>query len=327
MIRTGERFGANHVIQVLSGSREKRVLEMGHERLSVHGIARDYGRPQLREIIGLLQERGLLVRSEGEYPTLAVAPEGRELLRGRQPLSLPRPIGADGARAPGRATSTAIAPEPDATLFEELRGLRRRLAVAQNVPPYVVFGDVSLRHMAAAFPQSMEAFSRIPGVGEVKLEQYGPDFLAVIRAYAEANGLADRSDAAPLPQPSGERARARDRERRERRLGPTHDATRELLSRRLSIAEMAQLRSVAETTIVGHLELLAARGDVLDLAHLLPAADRLSEIEAAFEVCGSAYLRPVRDHLGEQFTYDELRLVRMHLRQQGRLPEQETPPN
>ena len=327
VIRTGERFGANHVIQVLTGSREKRVLEMGHERLSVHGIARDYGRPQLREIIGLLQERGLLVRSEGEYPTLAVAPEGRELLRGRQPLSLPRPIGADGARAPGRATSTAVAPEPDATLFEELRALRRRLAVAQNVPPYVVFGDVSLRHMAAAFPQSMEAFSRIPGVGEVKLEQYGPDFLAVIRAYAEANGLADRSDAAPLRQPSGERARARDRERRERRLGPTHDATRELLSRRLSIAEMAQLRGVAETTIVGHLELLAARGDVLDLAHLLPAADRLSEIEAAFEVCGSAYMRPVRDHLGEQFTYDELRLVRMHLRQQGRLPEQETPPD
>ena len=101
VIRTGERFGANHVIQVLSGSREKRILEMGHERLSVHGIARDYGRPQLREIIGLLQERGLLVRSEGEYPTLAVAPEGRELLRGRQPLSLPRPIGADGAGAPG----------------------------------------------------------------------------------------------------------------------------------------------------------------------------------------------------------------------------------
>ena len=322
MIRTGERFGANHVIQVLSGSREKRILEMGHERLSVHGIARDYGRPQLREIIGLLQERGLLVRSEGEYPTLAVAPEGRELLRGRQPLSLPRPIGVDG-----RATSKAAAPEPDATLFEELRGLRRRLAVAQNVPPYVVFGDVSLRHMAAAFPQSMEAFSRIPGVGEVKLEQYGPGFLEVIRAYAEANGLADRSDTAPLRQPSGERARARERERRERRIGPTYDATRELLSRRLSIAEMAQLRGVAETTIVGHLELLAARGDVLDLAHLLPAADRLSETEAAFEVCGSAYMRPVRDHLGEQFAYDELRLVRMHLRQQGRLSEQETPPN
>ena len=200
VVRTGERFGANHVIQVLTGSREKRVLEMGHERLSVHGIARDYGRPQLREIIGLLQEQGLLVRSEGEYPTLAVTPEGREFLRGRQPLSLPRPIGADGAGAPGRATSTAAAPEPDATLFEELRALRRRLAVAQNVPPFVVFGDVSLRHMAAAFPRSMEALSRIPGVGEVKLEQYGPHFLEVIRAYAEANGLADQSDAAPLPQ-------------------------------------------------------------------------------------------------------------------------------
>ena len=98
VIRTGERFGANHVIQVLSGSREKRILQLGHEQLSVHGIAKAFGRTQLREIIGQLQARGLLVRSEGEYPTLAVSSEGREFLRSRQTLSLLRPVHSDGPR-------------------------------------------------------------------------------------------------------------------------------------------------------------------------------------------------------------------------------------
>ena len=83
VVRTGERFGANHIIQVLSGSREKRILELGHDRLSVYGIAKDVGRPELREIIGQLQARRLLVRSEGEYPTLAVTDGGRQLLQGR----------------------------------------------------------------------------------------------------------------------------------------------------------------------------------------------------------------------------------------------------
>ena len=70
VIRTGERFGENHVIQVLIGSRTKRVLELGHDQLSVHGIAKDFGRPQLRDVIGQLQARELLARSEGQYPTL-----------------------------------------------------------------------------------------------------------------------------------------------------------------------------------------------------------------------------------------------------------------
>ena len=181
--------------------------------------------------------------------------------------------------------------------------------------------------MAAAFPQSMEAFSRIPGVGEVKLEQYGPGFLEVIRAYAEANGMPDRSDAAPLRQPSGERARSRERERRERRLGPTHDATRSFCPggcpspRWRSFAAWRRPQSWATWS----------SWPLGATSWIWPTSCRrrtgLSEIEAAFEVCGSAYMRPVRDHLGEQFTYDELRLVRMHLRQQGRLPEQETPPD
>ena len=85
VIRTGERFGANHVIQVLKGSREKRVLKLGHDRLSVYGIAKEFGRLQIREIIGQLEARGLLVRSEGEYPTLSVSSKAGISCRGASP--------------------------------------------------------------------------------------------------------------------------------------------------------------------------------------------------------------------------------------------------
>ena len=112
-------------------------------------------------------------------------------------MTLPLPRTAYAGYAPGNGPNLGGSPaapmEYDEVLFEELRALRRRLADVRDVPAFVIFGDVSLRHMAAAFPQSMEEFSRIHGVGEVKLEQYGPEFLEVIRGYSEVNGLPDRT--------------------------------------------------------------------------------------------------------------------------------------
>ena len=318
VIRTGERFGANHVIQVLSGSREKRILQLGHEQLSVYGIVKDFGRTQLREIIGQLQALGLLVRSEGEYPTLAVSPEGREFLRSRQTLALLRPAAGDGPRGAGESAATM---EYDEGLFQELRALRSRLADARDVRAFVIFGDVSLRHMAAIFPHSMEEFSSILGVGQAKLVQYGPEFLGVIRSYAEANGLPDRTDGAPARQESEGRYGGQERQRPLRAGGTTYDATMELLSQRLSISQIAQQRGLAEGTIITHIERLAGQSIILDLDHLMPAEERLKRIEKAFGVCGSAPLRPVLEVLGTGFTYDELRLVRIYLRQEGRLPD------
>ena len=320
VIKTGERFGANHVMQVLIGSREKRILELGHDRLSVYGIAQEFARPQLREIIGHLQAKGLLARSDGEYPTFAVTPGGREFLRSRETLTLPRPSDAANEREerPGRSGSSAPPMEHDEKLFEELRALRRRLAEAREVPPYVIFSDLSLRHMAAAFPQNTEEFSRINGVGEAKLEQYGPEFLSVIRNYAEVNGLPDRparKDLNPSRPPPG------DRERPKRR-GATFIETQALIAQKLSVEQIAQQRGLNENTVVGHLERLVDEGVELDLEHLTPEGERLDQIKEAFDTCGSAFLKPVWEFLGSEFTYVELRLARLCLRRQGQLADE-----
>ena len=323
VVRTGERFGALHVARVLRGSREKRVLELGHDRLSVYGIGKDYTEDQLREVMGLLQARGLLARNEGEYATLAVSQRGRDFLKGREKLSLPHlKSGADAARVGGSSrgmgerSAATVADDYDQALFEVLRGLRRDLADRQQVPPFVVFGDVSLRYMAAAFPQSMESFARMPGVGNAKLKQYGERFVAAIRGYAEPKNIADRTGEMASATGPAVVSREGRKERREGRRSDTYEQTVALLSQGMNISRIAQERSLAETTIIGQIERMASQGRELPLEHLLPEPDRLRRIRDAFDICGDEYLKPVREYLGPEFGYDEIRLTRLCLRQE-----------
>ena len=135
----------------------------------------------------------------------------------------------------------------------------------------------------------MEEFSRIHGVGDVKLEQYGPEFLEVIRGYSEVNGLPNRTGVSVK------------RQQPESRRGATYNETKSLLAQKLSVSQIAQQRNLAETTIIGHLERMAGQGLILDLEHLLPSAEKLDNITEAFDVCGSDLLRPVWEFLGTQY--------------------------
>ena len=316
VVRTEERYGANHVIDVLVGSREKRVLGLGHDQLSVYGIVKDFSKKQLKEIVGQVQAEGLLVRSEGDYPTLSVSPEGWEFLRQRKSLSLMKP--AEEARVPTSGLSDSTF-EYDRALFEELRELRRRMASERNVPPYVIFGDVSLRHMAAAYPCSKEEFSRMHGVGEVKLQEYGPEFVTLVSEYVEAHDIDVPSSGALTNYPrvlstTGRRGNSEDGS-----LSATHESTRAMLEQGMTIDQIAQERGLSKNTIIGHMERITAQGVDLELEHFAPEPERLAVIEEAFRESGSALLGPVKEQLGDDYDYEELKLARIHLRQQGRL--------
>ena len=302
---------------MLVGSREQRILAAGHDELSVYGIVQDYDRNQLREVLGLLQGRGLLERNDGEYPTLKVTPMGRAFLQGRERLSLPglQETPFDGAQdrlrtgwANAPRASAGVSVEYDAGLFEELRALRRRLADAQDVPAFIVFGDVALRHMASSRPRTLEAFGHVPGVGRAKLEAYGAAFVEAISGYADAHGLAATE----------ELLEATDRPASGRRAS-TQDATREMLSRGLSVAAIARERGISSKTVLGHIERMDHRGETLEVSHLQLAPERMGLVEEAIAQCGEAFLRPLWEYLGSGFSYDEIRIARVCLRQQGRV--------
>ena len=191
VIRTGERFGAGYVIHVLRGSRSSTVSERGHDTLSVYGIARDHSTGELRHFITQLAARGLLDLGPSDYPTYRVSEAGRAFLRNREGLALARPRTPQSVRTDRPGDDR----EYDAALFEKLRVLRKSIADAKRVPPYIVFGDRPLLQMARYYPQSRDSFSRISGVGNAKLEEYGEDFLKVIREHTANGQLRER----PIP--------------------------------------------------------------------------------------------------------------------------------
>ena len=310
IIRTGERFGAEHVIQVLRGGRARRLRAAGHDRLSVHGIARDHDRVELYDIVSLLEDAGLVRHSGDRYRSLVVTRSGRDFLRQRQPLTLAR-VKPEEADSPQ--------PQPDVDqldfdrdLFDRLRDLRFQLAQARKVPPYVIFDDRSLQEMAYYLPRSRENFSEIFGVGRVKLHDFANDFLTVIGDYADSHGLAER----PRPQPRTSRTRSTPRK------GSTQRQTLELLLSGLSISDVSRRRGLTEATIMSHLEHLIAAGETLPLERQLPDPERVTRISEAFAQMQSPALTPVKNILGDDYSYEELRLVRAWLDQQGRMQDE-----
>ena len=167
---------------------------MRHEKLGCYAALGEASKSEVRTWIDQLIGQGLLSRTDAEYPTVTLTASGARVLRGEEaagPLSrAPRPVKARPARESGGAR-VAVAADPtsadgetyDRALFDALRALRRSLAQARGVPPYLVFSDVSLRDMARRRPRTSVEFLEVKGVGEWKSEEYGASFLAAIRAH------------------------------------------------------------------------------------------------------------------------------------------------
>ena len=179
--RVGERFGVKHVVDVLRGADTERIRSLGHDRLSTYGIGADLGDAEWTSILRQLIHLGLLVQDVANYSVLKLTAAARPVLRGERTLTLARPRIKEKRRKPAKAARNL---EPaDQELFEALRELRKRLADAQGVPPYVIFGDATLIQMSRDKPRTEDDMLEINGVGQVKLERYGAEFLDVIGTF------------------------------------------------------------------------------------------------------------------------------------------------
>jgi len=192
--RTGQRFGAAHVIDVLRGKDTDKVRRNRHERLSTFGIGEDRSAVQWRSILRQLMVQGRLYSDAERYGALRLTPRSRTLLRGEERIRLREDPPAKRAK---RVVKTARAlsyevPAVDQPLWEALRELRTRLSREAGVPPYVIFHDATLREMVRLRPASPAEFLALKGVGEKKLERYGEPFLLVLR---EQKGVTESSAA------------------------------------------------------------------------------------------------------------------------------------
>lgn len=178
--RCQERFGMAYVIDVLRGSKDKRILENRHDQLSTYGIGKDHTAEEWRTLGRSLLHQGLLSETSDGYAVLKLNPQSWEVLRKQRTVYLSVP------NCPRRETPSRSQSRADAELlFDQLRRLRKQIADEQGVPPYVVFADSSLRLMAQLQPQTIEDFSDISGVGSHKLARYGPPFVAAIQKFCQ----------------------------------------------------------------------------------------------------------------------------------------------
>jgi len=183
--RVGQRFGMGHVIDVLRGSRNERIQKLKHNQLSTYGIGSEHPKEFWATILHHLVHHGYLFQDVADYSVLKLTDAARPLLRGEQQVTMAKPrarvVSAKKKKGPRNTENLPYNEE----LFEKLRGLRKELADAAGVPPFVVFGDKSLIEMAAYLPGDESAFLNIHGVGASKLDKYGSAFLKVIAESGE----------------------------------------------------------------------------------------------------------------------------------------------
>lgn len=300
--RTGEKFGAHHIISVLRGSNAAKVKQFGHDRLSTHGIGKDLSLNQWQQLARQLVHKGLLAL-DPDFGGLALTEAAWAVLRGLEPFlgRLDEPVEAETSNATPRESSA----NHDRDLFEKLRIKRKELADAANVPAFVVFSDRTLVEMALHFPQTEEELEAVHGIGRAKLEKYGPHFLPIIREHCREHSI-QQTDSPPAPAlPSSSRPSS----------GKRSTAIGEAFNSGRSLDELAQEFSIQRRTVVNHLHQFLRAGHTLKTESLLAEVHLEAEVRqrvlAEFDKLGTEFLRPVFESLGGEISYDDLTLLRV----------------
>ena len=354
--RTGERFGLRYVIDVLRAAGNHKIVERGHDQLSVYGIGATQSAQDWQRVGQHLLLAGVLAVAEAgdpRYPVLRLTPQAWEILRGQRQFFL-APVVSEAAsstrgmvrRQDSQAGMSATVPldSHGSALFQRLRTLRRDLADERNVPPYVIFSDATLREMAHKRPGNQTTFAQISGVGSQKLEAFATFFLRAIESYCDEHGLTTMEQVEPAvekpkPRIRGEQLQRTDRvtngapsERKDGvRSVRTAQITWQLFQEGKAVDEIAEARGLAARTIVDHLCEGLTHGEAIDLERLV-APSRLATIRAAIlasrdsaeadaRPIGDIPLRALKERLesaGERdVTYDAIRLVHAALSRQS----------
>jgi len=298
--RLKERFGVNYVIDFLRGSKSEKIWN-DHKELKTYGIGTDISKDNWSRYIRELVNMGYLQVSEDAFPVLKLTAQSEEVLKGRQKV-----LFIESQTTEERAQPVELPYE--AELFVELKNLRGGIARHENVPPYVILSDATLLEIATYLPKSLDELRLISGFGDVKLARYGRDFLLPVTAWCEKNNLSSKI-ALKVPK----------RERKTRTEGAKASETA-LVSFTLyksgkTIAQIAEQRGLAASTIEGHLSQYIYTG-AIDISNFVNE-EKKRLIRDTVESYGAEKLSPLKEVLGEDYSYGEIRAVIAWMRKEG----------
>ncbi|MGD6817909.1 DNA helicase RecQ [Metabacillus sp. 113a] len=282
IIRMGQnRFGKALTAQVLTGSKNKKITELGLNRLPTYGIMKDKSAKETTSFIEFLISQDLIGVEHGAYPLIYVNPAGKEVLLGNTSVR----------RKEAVQTRQVAAGDP---LFEELRTVRKTLAEKENVPPFVIFSDTALKDMCVKQPLTEEAFLAVSGVGQHKAAKYGKAFLKAILEFQEAY---------PEYEGSGEPAGPAAVKASAKPVPNSHLESLKLYQEGKTFKEIAEERSLSIQTIENHLlKCLEAEEGGLHYEELVPPSYEIT-LEQAVQEAGANQLKPIKELLPEEISY------------------------
>ncbi len=300
--RTGEMFGAGHIIDILRGSKAQKVFKFGHQNLSTYGIGKDYSKKQWIHLSRQFIHKGLMIQ-DMEFGSLKLTEKAWDVFKGKE-IVLGRVEEEHIEDSQGKESEKDL--DYDRNLFEILRKKRKELADKADVPPYVIFSDKTLTEMTAFFPQNRESFLDIHGVGAVKYEKYGSIFLRVIGEYCHIHQIENRSE--------------KKRKTPACSSGATHKKKHIIIGEAYnsgqSITDIMTEYSIKQGTVLDHLykyfqEGYSLRSDeFLELSAI--QSDQKNTVLETFNRLGPKLLRPVFDALNGEISYDELKILRLY---------------
>ena len=311
--RTGQRFGAGHIVDVLRGSNNEKVLQNQHNLLSTYDIGNEFSKKQWMGLSRQMIQKGLLQQDE-QFGSLKLTQQAADVLKGKAPFfaMLQQPV-AEGTRINGSGKDT-VGLGGNSELVNILKNERKKLADAANVPPYAVFSDRSLQEMAHYFPHSESSFLQIHGVGQAKVSKYADQFLALIADFCRQHSLQEKSN-----QQAASTAPAKNKTR-SGQAGSVGSKTLQVVERYEageSVAQIAASMKVKDNTVYTHLYKYVLSGKhLLALEHLINEVDvtpqQIEHALGAFDEHGTERLKPIFDAFADKPNYD-IKYEQLHL--------------
>jgi len=302
--RMGERFGSVVVADVLRGSNTEKIRAMDFNKLTTYGIMKEYSKETIKELISFLIAEGYITLYGDQYPVLRLNGMALEVLKGSKTVAIKRIINIQNTVADEKTTV-------DSGLFDKLRAIRKQLADKQNVPPFVIFSDATLKDMCKKYPTNEEDMLMVSGVGAFKLEKYGTQFISAIKSYIEEHKL-EIDEQAHIKSKTGHNAKTDkqtiDKPIMDKPKIDTRLASYELYKNGQNIDEIAIERGLSTNTIEGHLLDCLEKGMQVDFDSLFPTEFEPKILEVIQSI-GDAKLKAIKEALPEEITYGAIRYV------------------
>ena len=283
MIRTNQRFGKQMIAQVLTGSKNKKVIEFNFQTLPTYGLLSNRSVKEVSEFIEFLISDELIAVEHGTYPTLKVTEKGKEVLLGKENV----------LRKERVETRQIVQDHP---LFEVLREVRKEIAQGEGVPPFVIFSDQTLKDMCVKMPQSDSELLTVKGIGEHKLVKYGSHFLQAVQHFIEEN---------PNYAETIKTEVVSERKKSGKASANSHLETYEMYKQGIDLNEIAKERNLSRQTIENHLIRCYEDGMEVEWQSFVP-----SEYESLIETAvqnAEGGLKSIKEQLPNEVSYFMIR--------------------